>query len=87
MEKLTIKEAAIQALKIKGIPLSAREIYDAIVEHNLYQFKSESPVNILKVEIRRHCEGIEFPKAKPDKEFQMFGDNKYWLKNTQIPKK
>jgi hypothetical protein len=87
MKKLTIKEAVIEALKKKGTPLTARDIYDAIIEQNLYQFKSPSPVNIIKVEIRRQCEGVELPKAKTNKVFQMFGDNKYWLKGIPVNKK
>ena len=55
MIKRTIREAAIEALKRSGKPLSANEVYNFIIEHDLYRFNAENPENIVKVEIRRHC--------------------------------
>jgi len=69
LKKRTIREAAIEALKRKGKPLSAKEIYDYIIEKDLYRFNAEHPDNIVRTEIRRHCEGVEFPTAKPNKFF------------------
>ena len=85
MKKRTIREAVIHALKLKGKPLSAKEIYDKIIEQDLYRFNAEKPEGIVKVEIRRHCVGVEFPTASPNKYFQILIDGKYWIKDLPVP--
>ena len=85
MKKRTIKEAIIEALKRSQKPLSSRDIYDFIIEKDLYRFRAEKPEHIVKVEIRRHCEGVEFPTARPDKYFQILKDGTYWIKDVAIP--
>lgn len=85
MKKLTIREAVIKVLKLKGKPLSSREIYDKIIEQDLYRFNAERPEGIVKVEIRRHCVGVEFPTASPNKYFQILLDGKYWIKDLPVP--
>jgi restriction system protein len=37
------------------------------------------------VEVRRHCVGVDFPTAKPDKYFQILIDGTYWIKNFPVP--
>ena len=64
MKKRTIREAAIEALKRSGKPLTTKDIFNFIIENDLYRFNAERPEDIVKVEIRRHCIGIEFPTAK-----------------------
>jgi restriction system protein len=85
MKKRTISEAAVEALRRSGKPLSAKDIYNVIIEHDLYRFNAENPENIVRVEIRRHCEGIEFPTAKSNKFFQILRDGRYWIKDEKIP--
>jgi restriction system protein len=85
MKKRTIREAAIEALKRSGKPLSASEVYNFIIEHNLYRFNAENPSNIVKVAIRRQCEGVEFPTAKPNKFFKILLDGTYWMKDVPVP--
>ena len=86
MKKRTIREAALEALKRSGKPLSIKDIYNFIIKNDLYRFNAEDPANILKVEIRRHCEGIEFPTARPNKFFQVLLDGKYWIKDFPVPR-
>jgi len=85
MKKRTIQEAAIEALKRNGKPLSTKEIYNSIIEHDLYRFNSENPEYIVKGEIRRHCEGVEFPTAKSNKVFKILLDGTYWVKDIPVP--
>jgi restriction system protein len=85
LKRRTIKEAVIEALKRAGKPLSVKDIYNLIIEHDLYRFNAEDPVNIVKVEIRRHCEGVDFPSAKPNKYFQVLRDGRYWINDVSIP--
>jgi restriction system protein len=85
MKRRTIREAVIEALHRKAKPLSAKDIYSFIIENDLYRFNAAEPSNIVKIEIRRHCEGVDFPTAKPDKYFQILNDGRYWIKDTPIP--
>src|SRR5579859_250354 len=85
MKRRTIREAAKEALLRAGRPLSANAIYDLIIEQDLYRFNAENPAGIVKIEIRRHCEGVEFPTAKPAKYFQILKDGTYWIKDLAIP--
>lgn len=85
MKRRTIREAVIETLKRVGNPLHARAIYNFIVEQDLYRFNAEYPEGIVKVEIRRHCDGVDFPTAKPEKYFQILKDGTYWLKDLPIP--
>jgi restriction system protein len=80
MKKRTIRQAAIEVLKRRGKPLSAKEIYSVIVEEDLYRFNAERPDNIVQVEIRRHCVGLDFPTARSDKYFQILVDGTYLVK-------
>lgn len=85
MKRRTIRKAVIEALKRSGKPLTSKEIYEFIVKHDLYRFNAESPRNIVNIQIRRHCEGIDFPSAHPDKDFQILLDGKYWIKDFDVP--
>lgn len=85
MKRRTIREAVIEALKRIGKPLSIKDIYSTIMENDLYRFNAENPVNIVQVEIRRHCEGVDFPTAKPNKYFQILTDGTYWINDQTIP--
>jgi restriction system protein len=85
LKKRTIREAIFEALKQSEKSLSARGIYNFIIEHDLYRFNAVNPEGIVKVEIRRHCEGVEFPTAKPNKYFILLLDGTYWIKDIPIP--
>ncbi len=85
MNRRTIRQAIIQALKLSGKPLFAKDIYSIIIENDLYRFNAARPADIVKVEIRRHCEGVDFPTARPDKYFQILRDGKYWIQGEAVP--
>ena len=85
MKQKTIRKAVIEALIKVGKPLFAKDIYNFIIEHDLYRFNAENPEGIVKVEIRRHCEGVEFPTAKPNKYFKILLDGTYWIKDIPVP--
>ena len=85
MKRRTIREAVVEALKRSGKPLTAKDIYSIIIEQDLYRFNALNPESIVKVEIRRHCEGLDFPSAKPIKFFKILLDGKYWIKDVPIP--
>ncbi len=83
--KFTIKQAAIEVLKQEKCPLTIKEIYNRIIQKDLYHFKAEKPLSIVRIEVRRHCIGINFPSASPTKYFTILNDGRYWIKDVPIP--
>jgi restriction system protein len=58
--------------------MTAKEAYDAIIAQKLYEFHAQDPARVVLHQIRRHCEGIDFPSAAPSKHFKLVGENKFW---------
>jgi restriction system protein len=78
---MTIVEAIKAVVKKAGKPLTSKEVYKAIVEENLYDFKAVNPEAVVNTQIRRHCVGLDFPSANPIKHFRIVEGNKYTLKD------
>ena len=70
---MTIIEAIKEVLNSEPQGLSSAEIYQRIIERNLYQFGAKNPVGVVNGEIRRHCVGLDFPTAYPVKHFAIAG--------------
>lgn len=77
--KRTIIEAIKEVLRTAGKPMSAADIYDAIIKARLYTFKADQPVQIVRGQLRRHCKGLDFASASNTKHFTITPDNKYYL--------
>ena len=75
---MTIIEAIREVMLQHDAPMTAREAYDAIVARALYQFHAQNPSSVVLHQIRRHCEGLDFPSAAPSKHFKLVGENKFW---------
>lgn len=67
-------------MKVEPQGLSSAEIYQRIIEQNLYQFNAKNPVGVVNGEIRRHCVGLDFPTAYPVKHFTIAGKDGKKLK-------
>lgn len=65
----TITQAAIEVLKHSDRTLSISEIYAKIIEDSLYDFHAQDPLSILRVELRGHAYGIDYPSASSKKFF------------------
>lgn len=74
---MTITEAIKQVMRGHGTPMSADEAYRAIIAAGLYEFHADDPAGIVRNQIRRHCEGLDFPTASPTKHFRLVGDSRY----------
>lgn len=70
---MTIIEAASTVLQSAPKGMSVQEIYEKIIEQILYIFKAQNPVNVLNIQIRRHCQGLDFPTASRVKKFYISG--------------
>lgn len=56
MSKMTIVEAAKEALYLLGAASSLKQIYSKIMERSLYKFGAKDPLAVLRIQIERHCE-------------------------------
>lgn len=74
---MTIVEAIKAVMCDAGRPLTAKEVFDAIVDKNLYVFHAQNPKHVVLMQIRRHCVGIDFPSASPTKHFELHGENSF----------
>ncbi len=59
---MTILEAAIQVLNHRGGAMSVKEIYDAIIATELYQFGAKSPRSVLSGTLRNHLKTSPQPR-------------------------
>jgi len=73
----TIIEAVKEVMHTERRPLTYKEAYEGIIAANLYQFRSTDPLHIVRMEIRRHSEGVDFPTAAPTKHFRLVGQYQY----------
>ena len=76
---MTITDAIRQVLAQKSKPMTAIEIYEAIVKASLFEFKSTSAANIVRSQIRRHCDGVQVQSASSTKYFRLVEGNCYEL--------
>lgn len=70
---MTILEAILQILKKESGPLPSKEITQRIIDENLYSFNTPTPNSIVRLTLRRHCEGLEFASSRPNKYFYFTG--------------
>ena len=65
----TIVGAALEVLKSAEGTMSIQEIYHGIVGRSLYDFHAQNPMDVVRVELRKHSVGIDFPTASKKKYF------------------
>lgn len=87
MKTPTIIDAISTVLQESKTPLSIGVIYDKIVENNYYKFKAQNPQSVVRVELRRHCIGVDFPTAASKKYFQILPDGTYCMINQFVQEK
>lgn len=87
---MTIVEAIKAVLQQEPEGMTAKEIYDGIIEKGLYTFGAKNPVGVVNSQIRRRCIGLDFPTAYPVKVFRIAGhrgnENKFALYDETMPK-
>jgi restriction system protein len=59
--------------------MAPSEVYQEILNRKLYEFHAQNPSHIVLTQIRRHCDGIDFPTAASVKHFVLVGDNRFWV--------
>lgn len=74
---MTIIDAILHVMNDAKRPLTPKEAYDLIVKKGLYSFNAQNPLGVVSGQIRRHCQGLEFPTAKNKKFFRIADDGKF----------
>ena len=68
-QERTITQAAVEVLRHSDTPLSVAESYAKIIENSFYVFHAQDPLSVLRVELRGHAYGIDYPSASTNKLF------------------
>lgn len=78
MKNRTINEAILEVFKREGRPLLIRDIYNKIIEYDLYRFRAQKPEDIVRIQLRRHCAELDFPTASSVKLFSINKDGAFY---------
>jgi restriction system protein len=78
MKKRTINEAILEVFKREGKPLPLKDVYEKIIEYDLYRFRAQNPKDIVRIQLRKHCAGLDFLSAKEKKYFVLNKDGTFW---------
>jgi len=78
MKNLTINEAILEVFKREGKPLLTKDIYNKIIEYDLYRFRAQKPEDIVRIQLRRHCAELDFPTASSIKLFSINKDGAFY---------
>jgi restriction system protein len=76
---MTIVDAIKKVMRKAARPMSVGETYAEIRSAGLYRFRSDRPLHIVRQQIRRRCEGLDFASAVPHKVFRLLRNGLYEL--------
>jgi restriction system protein len=78
MKNLTINDAILEVFKREGKALFIKDIYNKIIEYDLYRFRAQKPEDIVRIQLRRHCAELDFPTASSLKLFTINKDGAFY---------
>jgi restriction system protein len=78
--KQTVNDAITEILKQANKALDPKQIYEMIMQKKLYNFKSSSPENIVRNQLRRHSENLPGSRADSKRKLYVFESGKFRLK-------
>ena len=81
-QNITIVEAVSTVLQNADKPLTTTEIYNRIIEKNLYTFGAKDPIHVVEVKINAACKGSGYSYRAPQDLFGsvwMNGKKQYYL--------
>ncbi|WP_210397386.1 restriction endonuclease [Motiliproteus sediminis] len=84
-KKLTIVDAAEEALKNLGGEGSVAETYARIIELELYRFGAKDPLAVLRIQMERHCESTTWSGSAKKKRFRKDDYGRFSLIDNQRP--
>ena len=77
--KQPIHKIAASVLAQHQKPMSADDIFAAILQGNLYEFKAKSPLSVLRAQLRRHSRNINTPNKAKELLFEITPDGLFTL--------
>ena len=77
MAKKTLATVVVEILTAHGAPMTAAEVYAAIINGNLFAFNSKDPVGIVRSALSRHSVENQHSCASKSKHFSQLPDGKY----------
>lgn len=72
--KKSIHQIAAEIIRDEGKPLTAQDIYQRMVDQNLYVFNAKNPATVVRSQLRRHSVNNESNNKAGDSIFKMVGD-------------
>ena len=75
----TIRQAISEVLIASGEPMTSRDIYEAIAQNGLYDFKAKDPASSVRDELRRHCVNVRGTPEAGVKYFRMTDEGSFYL--------
>ncbi|MEM6184454.1 restriction endonuclease [Shewanella vaxholmensis] len=79
MTKLTIVEAAVEALILLEVPSTCKQVYTKIMERKLYKFGAKDPIAVLRIQMERHCDATSWSSEAKNKHFSKNVDGLFYL--------
>ena len=77
--KRAIHQVALDIIKEHGRAMTAQEVYQIMVDRNLYQFNAKNPATVVRSQLRRHSKNNETKNKVGDGVFTMHPDGKFEL--------
>lgn len=62
VKEITIKDVVIKVLMAESHPMTVKEIYNKIVEQNLYSFNAQNPISILRNTINYNSDNSKYSR-------------------------
>ena len=75
--KATVATAAIEAMRLRGEPLTPRQTLEAILEFCLYSFGTAKPIDVVRRELKRHCAST---KGRPEPDMEEHPGKRYFFR-------
>ena len=76
---MTIKQSAIDVLKSHKKSMFIVEIWEEIISKEYYHFGAKDSLSVLKIEIARSCDNMEYSKPASIKHFHKEINGKFSL--------
>ena len=77
--KRAIHQIAMEIIKEHGRAMTAQEVYQIMVDRNLYRFNAKNPATVVRSQLRRHSKNNESKNKAGEGVFVMHPDGKFGL--------
>lgn len=76
---MTIIESVVQVMKTAGTSMTPAEVLEAIQQLGLYDFKTKTPMSVLRAQMRIHCVGYATAAGARVRYLEALADNRFAL--------